>query len=268
MAETLIANTITMRYQMDARKDGAAVAPVVMLSNSLMSNFHMWDDQIDALTEDFQVLRYDTRGHGGTDAPAAACSIDIMVDDALALMDALNIEKVHFVGLSMGGMIAQLLAVRNPERVVSLVLCDTSCHMPPPSLWDDRIRMAETEGVAALSDGTLERWFTEPFRNTQTKAVQKIRTMIENTSVQGFVNCARAIRDMNQCGLLHRITAPTAVIVGESDPSCPVASAEILHGAITSSRLIILENAAHLPNIEQKAAFNAALTGFLKEQAG
>jgi len=266
MTTTVSANGITINYHRDARKDGAADAPVVMLSNSLMSSYAMWDDQIEALSEDFQVLRYDTRGHGGTDTPLGVYSIDVMVEDVVGLLDALGIDRVHFVGLSMGGMIGQLLAVKHPERVMSLCLCDTACHMPPAALWDERIKTAETKGVEALSEGTLERWFTEPFRMSETAAVNRIRDMILVTGVQGFVNCAAAIRDMNQCDLLTRITASALVIVGEDDPSCPVSSAEILHSKITGSRLVTLKNAAHLPNIEQKNAFNAALTGFLNEQ--
>jgi len=265
MTTTLSVNDITINYHLDARKDQAADAPVVMLSNSLMSSYGMWDDQVEALTEDFQVLRYDTRGHGGTDAPAAAYSIGLLVEDVIGLLDALGIDKVHFVGLSMGGMIAQLLGATYPDRVISLSLCDTACHMPPASLWDERIETAQTDGVDALSDGTLGRWFTEPFRKSETAAVNRIRDMIQATGVQGFVNCARAIRDMNQCDILANITAPTQVIVGEQDPSCPISSAEILHDGIPGSRLVILKGAAHLPNIEQKDEFNAALMRFLRE---
>jgi 3-oxoadipate enol-lactonase len=126
MASTLVANGISINYRLDGRKDGSPDAPVVMLSNSLLSSYPMWDDQIDALTEDFQVLRYDTRGHGGTDAPAEPYSIDIFVEDVVGLLDGLGIERVHFVGLSMGGFIAQLLAVKHPDRVISLSLCDTA----------------------------------------------------------------------------------------------------------------------------------------------
>jgi len=265
MTTTLSANGITINYRLDTQKDQAPNAPVVMLSNSLMSSYGMWDDQIETLTQDFQVLRYDTRGHGGTDAPADAYSIGLLVEDVIGLLDALKIDKVHFVGLSMGGMIAQLLGATYPDRVISLSLCDTACHMPPAALWDARIETAQTDGIDALCEGTLGRWFTEPFRNSESAAVDKIRTMIQATGVQGFTNCARAIRDMKQCDILVNISAPTLVIVGEQDPSCTVSSAEILHNGIPGSRLVILKSAAHLPNIEQKDAFNAALIGFLRE---
>lgn len=264
--KTLIANDIKINYRLDPRKDGAKDAPVVMLSNSLLSSYAMWDDQMDALTEDFQVLRYDTRGHGGTEAPAEAYSIEIFVTDVIGLLDKLVIAKVHFVGLSMGGFIAQLLAATHPERVLSVTLCDTACVMPPAALWNERIEAAERGGVEAIIDGTLKRWFTPPFHKTDAAAVDKIRDMIRATGVVGFANCAKAIRDMSQCHILGDIKSPTLVIVGADDPACPVTAAETLNNGISGSRLVILEDAAHLPNIEKKSEFNAALLEFLKEQ--
>ena len=260
---TIFANGIDINFCLDIQKDKNPDALVVMLSNSLLSNYAMWDDQIEELTQHFTVLRYDTRGHGGTDAPGSPYSINIFVDDVIALLDILAIDKVHFVGLSMGGFIGQLFSVRHPDRVRSLTLCDTACVMPPVSLWDDRIKIAETEGVEGLVEGTLSRWFTEPFRRANVKDVQKIRNMIRTTSVQGYVNCAKAIRDMDQCRILQDIAAPTTIIVGDKDPACPVSAAETLHSGIPASQLIILPDAAHLPNIEKKREFNDALLQFL-----
>lgn len=267
MSHTLEANGININYRLDPRNDGNPDAPVTMLSNSLLSSYGMWDDQMDALTEHFQVLRYDTRGHGGTDASEGPYSIDIFVEDAIGLLDSLGIEKVHFVGLSMGGFIAQLIAAKHPERVISTTLCDTACVMPPASLWNDRIETAETKGIEALIDGTLERWFTAPFHTTGAEAINKIRDMIRATGVQGYVNCCKAIRDMDQCHLLGGIKVPTNIIVGEDDPACPVSAAETLHAGIAGSKISILKNAAHLPNIEKKEEFNAALIGFLTAQS-
>ncbi len=266
MAQICEANGIKINYRIDPRNGGDPSAPVVMLSNSLLSSYPMWDDQIDALTEHFQVLRYDTRGHGGTDAPEGPYSIDLFVEDATGLLDSLGIEKVHFVGLSMGGFIAQLIAAKHPERVISATLCDTACVMPPASLWNDRIETAECDGIEALIDGTLERWFTAPFHTTGVEAINKIRDMIRATGVQGYVNCCKAIRDMDQCHILGDIKTPTNIIVGEDDPACPVSAAETLHAGITGSKLVILKNAAHLPNIEKKDEFNEVLMGFLTEQ--
>lgn len=266
MAQILEANGIKINYRLDPRNDSDPDAPVVMLSNSLLSSYPMWDDQMEVLMEHFQVLRYDTRGHGGTDAPEGPYSIDIFVEDVIGLLDGLGIQKVHFVGLSMGGFITQLLAAKYPDRVISATLCDTACVMPPASLWNDRIETAETEGIEALISGTLERWFTAPFHSTGVEAIDKIRNMIRATGVQGYVNCCKAIRDMDQCHILADIKTPTNIIVGEDDPACPVSAAETLHAGIAGSKFVVLKNAAHLPNIEKKHEFNAALIGFLTDQ--
>jgi len=254
------ANGLAINYKLDGPQQG----PVVMLSNSLMSNLTMWDDQIAALTgAGFRVLRYDTRGHGRTDAPEVPYSIRQFADDAAALLEALNIAQVHFVGLSMGGFIAQLMAVHYPEKIASLCLCDTACVMPPAHLWDDRIRTAEQSGVAALADGTLQRWFTGAFHQSHPGEIARVRAMIEASPVAGYVRCAAAIREMDQCALLGQIKLPTTIIVGESDPACPVAAAQMLHAGIAGSELVIIPASAHLPNIEKADAFNAALLGFL-----
>ena len=264
--KTILANNISINYRIDLQRDKDPDAPVIMLSNSLLSSYSMWDDQIESLTEYFNVLRYDTRGHGGTDAPSSDYSIDIFVEDAVSLLDKLNIDKVHFIGLSMGGFIGQLFAAKYPERVVSLTLCDTACVMPPASLWDDRIKTAENSGVESLIEGTLSRWFTASFRQTNPKDVQKITEMIRNTGVLGYVNCAKAIRDMDQRHILKDINVPTNIIVGDKDPACPVSASETLHSGISGSHLVILNDAAHLPNIEKKDEFNIALLHFLKSE--
>lgn len=262
MTSKIEANGIFINYRLEGNKN----SPVVMLSNSLLSNYSMWDDQIDALLQaGFQVLRHDTRGHGGTDAPSGPYSIELLVEDVRALLDALEINKVHFVGLSMGGFIAQLLAVTHPERVISLGLCDTACVMPPALLWNERIDTAKAEGVqGSLTDATLKRWFTAPFHETGKHAIEKIRVMIKQTSAQGYINNAMAIRDMDLCKNLPNIKVPTLVIVGAEDPACPVSAAQILHEGISGAELVILEGAAHLPNIEKRDEFNAALLNFLK----
>ena len=153
---TIEANGINFNYSLEGPQD----APTVTLSNSLMSNYTMWDAQMPALTGKYRVLRYDTRGHGKTDVPPGPYSIDLLVDDVNALLQALGIARTHFVGLSMGGMTGQLLGVKYPDLVESLTLCDTSSHMPGEGLWDERIETARTNGMGALVEGTLERWFT------------------------------------------------------------------------------------------------------------
>lgn len=260
MSSTITANEISINYCVDGPEDG----PVVMFSNSLISNYTMWDDQREAIRgAGYRMLRYDTRGHGGTDAPDMPYSISMFAADVIGLLDALNIEKVHFVGLSMGGFIAQLLAAHYSDRILSLALCDTACVMPPKNLWDDRIAEAEAGGTAALADATLERWFTAPYHKSNPDEVGRVREMINACNVTGYIGCARAIRDMSQCDVLDKIKTPTIVMVGESDPACPVASAEVLHQGIEGSTLVIIKEAAHLPNIQQRDEFNSILLDFL-----
>lgn len=259
MKGLVTANSIAINY----RLDGPETAPVVMLSNSLMSNYTMWDDQMAMLTESFRVLRYDQRGHGGTAVPPGPYTIEMLTEDARALIEVLGINAVHFVGLSMGGFTGQLLAINNPKKVLSLTLCDTACRMPPKSMWDERIRLARTDGVAALMPATLERWFTPSFLQTGDARLAKVRDMILNTAAEGYIGCAAAIGDMDLCHRLGEIDTPTLVLVGEDDPGCPVSSAMVLHEGIAGSSLAILPSAAHLPNIEQTEAFNEELREFL-----
>jgi len=250
----------------NARMDGPEDAPVVMFSNSLMSNLNMWNAQMPAMTERYRVLCYDQRGHGGTETTPGPYSIEQLAEDAYGLIRALGIEAVHFVGLSMGGFTGQMLAIRHPECVRSLVLADTACIMPPESLWNERIAMAQTQGIESLVQGTLERWFTAPFHETGKRELDAVREMILGTKAEGYIACAQAIRDMRLCDEISKIVTPTLVIVGESDPACPVASAKQLHDGIPGSELVVLKNAAHLPNIEQRDLFNATLIEFLNRQ--
>jgi 3-oxoadipate enol-lactonase len=256
------ANDLDIDYRLDGPEDG----PVVMFSNSLMSNYSMWDGQMTALTDKYRVLRYDQRGHGGTETSPGPYTIELLAEDAAALLDVLGIDAVHLIGLSMGGFTAQMLATLHPEKVKSLCLCDTACIMGPKSLWNERIDNARSGGIEALVAGTLERWFTPPFHTTGADQLEVVREMILGTGVEGYIACAEAIRDMDICGNLAKISAPTLVLVGESDPACTVEAAETLHNGIARSELVIISDAAHLPNIEQRSRFNEIVVGFLDRQ--
>lgn len=263
MSSTITANGISINYRFDGPENG----PIVMFSNSLISNYTMWDDQVEAITgAGYRMLRYDTRGHGGTDAPDIPYSITTFTADVIGLLDALGIERVHFVGLSMGGFIAQLLAAHHSDRLLSVALCDTACIMPPKQLWNDRIAEAQAGGTAALADATLGRWFTAPYHKSNPNEVGLVREMINSSNVTGYIGCARAIRDMSQCDVLAEIKLPTIIVVGESDPACPVASAEVLHNGIEGSKLAIIKDSAHLPNIQQRDEFNSIILSFLDRQ--
>lgn len=252
-------NGIEMAYRFDGPENGH----LVMMSNSLMSDHTMWDITVPALADRYRVLRYDTRGHGQSGITPGPYSIAMLADDAVGLLDALGIQRAHIVGLSMGGMIAQQLGARYADRVYSLSLCDTASEMPPRSMWEERFASALTQGMAGQVDAAIRRWFTAPFIARDPQSVDKVRRMILATPVEGFIACGSAVRDMAQTTMLLQVKAPTLIIVGRHDPGCTVEQATVLHRMIDGSQLVVLEEAAHLSNIEQSQAFNAALRGFI-----
>jgi 3-oxoadipate enol-lactonase len=253
------ANGIQLYYTLA----GPADAPVVMLSNSLGTRLEMWDPQMPALAERYRVLRYDSRGHGRSEAPPGPYTIDMLADDALGLLDALGIERAHFCGLSKGGMVGQVLGARHGERLISLALCSTACHMPARDVWDERVRVATEQGMAALADGVVERWFTDAFRREPSITVDRVRQMIIDTPPHGYAACCAAIRDMDLRELITGIRVPTLVIVGEDDPATPPERAREIQSRIPGAQLEVIPDAAHLVNIEQDVAFDAALASLL-----
>jgi 3-oxoadipate enol-lactonase len=255
-----------VNYEMD----GPTSAPVVMLSHALATNLSLWDPQTEVLARDFRVLRYDTLGHGSSSAPPGPYSLDQLARQAAGLLDALGIARVHFLGLSMGGMIAQALALIRPQSVTSLLLCDTSSRIPPEAqtLWQERIRIAESEGMEPLVEPTVARWFTAPFRAAHPDVIERVRGMIRGTSPSGCAACCRAIAALDLTDRLQAIQAPALVIVGEEDQGTPVAMSRTIHERIAGSEMVILPSASHLSNVEQPQAFNRAVTAFLGRVAG
>jgi 3-oxoadipate enol-lactonase len=249
--------------------EGPANAPVVTMSHSLATDLSMWDPTVPALIGRFRVLRYETRGHGKTDAPRGAYSLDQLADDALALLKSLGISRTHWVGLSMGGMIGQTLALKAPEVFASLSLCDTSSRIPAEAKtqWADRIKLAEAQGMEPLVEPTLARWFTEPFRKSRKDVIDQVATMIRTTPPAGYAGCCHAISALDLTDKIGAIKIPTIAIVGEDDPGTPVAAHKVIAEKIAGTRLEILKSAAHLSNMEQPDAFNKALTGFLASVA-
>jgi len=245
------------------RLDGPRTGHVIMLSNSLMSNFSMWDPTVPALADRYRVLRYDTRGHGRSGTTPGPYTIAQLADDAVGLLDALRIRKAHFVGLSLGGMIGQQLGARYQDRLYSLSLCDTACDMPPRRMWDERIALAKTKGPRGMVDATIKRWFTEPFIKANPQTIAQVRQMILGTGVEGYAGCASAIRDMAQSTLLLGIKTPTLILTGDMDGATTVAQAQVLNRLIDKSKLVIVKDAAHLSNIEKPAAFNRAVRRFI-----
>ena len=261
----ITANGISIQYTLN----GPAGAPVVTLSHSLATTLAMWEPQVTVLASKYRVLRYDTRGHGGTDAPEGAYSLDQLAEDARALLAALGVERTHFIGLSMGGMIGQTLALKHPEMFRSLVLSDTSSRVPPEArpTWDDRIRLAETQGMEPLVEPTLGRWFTAPFLAQHPEVVEPVRAMIRQTKTQGYIGCCQAIKVLDLTEQLHAIGVPTLIVVGEDDLGTPVAASRAIQERIKGSELVVLKSAAHLSNLEQVEAFNRAVTSFLAKRS-
>jgi len=256
---TLEANGIKINYQID----GADGAPVLMMSNSLGTDLHMWDKQAPALAKRFRVVRYDTRGHGKTEAPSYPYTFEMLGHDAIALMDALNLKKVRFCGLSMGGMIGMWLARHVPSRIEQLVLSNTAAKFGLLEIWNQRIATVRASGMKAITDSVIERWFTKDFREKSPKEIEPITGMLHATKPEGYAGNCAAIRDVDQRWPISDIKVPTLVIGGKQDPATPYAAAELIASRIPGAKLVGLD-AAHLSNIEQPEAFAKALDGFLK----
>lgn len=256
------ANRISIHYELE----GPAEGPVVTLSHSLAANLSMWDPQMSALLSRYRVLRYDMRGHGRTDVPEGPYSLDQLADDVRGLLLALGIKRTTFIGLSIGSMIGQVLALKYPELLHGLVLCEASSRSLPEMipLWDERIRIAHTQGMEAHVETTIERWFTPPFRERNPRIVDPVRAMIRATPPRGYEGCIRAIQGLDVLDRIHAIRVPTLIIVGEEDPASPVANSRAIHDRIRGSELVILKSAAHLSNVEQPEAFNRAVIDFLE----
>jgi 3-oxoadipate enol-lactonase len=247
---------------------GAEGAPWLVLSHSLACNVRMWDGQVAALKDRYRILAYDTRGHGQSAAPAGAYTLEALADDLRQLMEALKIGKAHYCGLSMGGMIGQTFALKYPGVFETLVLADTTSRYPAQAagLWAERIRIAESKGMEPLVQPTLERWFTEGFRNSNESEVKKIAEAIRSTPVPGYVGCSHAIPKIDLTARLKEIRCPILVICGDKDPGTPPAMAREIHENAPGSKLVMIPDAAHLSNIEQPAAFNRALEDFLPKR--
>ncbi|MFN3769292.1 MAG: 3-oxoadipate enol-lactonase [Ectopseudomonas guguanensis] len=247
--------------------EGPAGAPVLVLSNSLGTDLHMWDVQMPALTRHFQVLRYDTRGHGQSLVTEGPYSIEQLSRDVLALLDALDIAKAHFCGLSMGGLIGQWLALNAPERIARLVLCNTAAKIGAPEVWNPRIETVLTGGAQAmrdLRDASISRWFTAGFAAAQPQQVEPIVGMLAQTSPEGYAaNCA-AVRDADFREQLGSIVAPTLIVCGSGDPVTTTEHGRFMQQRIAGAELVEF-HAAHLSNVEAGVAFTQALLDFLNQ---
>ncbi|MGA7293321.1 MAG: 3-oxoadipate enol-lactonase [Terriglobales bacterium] len=238
--------------------------PVLMFSNSLGTNFSMWDPQIPALQSHFRILRYDTRGHGQSSVPPGDCTIEQLGRDVTNLLDALHLDRVHFCGLSIGGMIGMWLGIHAPNRLHRLVLCNTAARIGTKEMWNARIAAVRADGTKSVAASVVERWFTPQFRASFPDKVAQARQMIEDSPTEGYAACCAAIRDMDQRAAIAQIKTPTLVIYGGSDPVIPVPEAQFVANQISGAVQLELP-AAHLSNIEQPGAFTEAVKSFLSK---
>ncbi|WP_406691086.1 3-oxoadipate enol-lactonase [Saccharopolyspora sp. ID03-671] len=236
---------------------GPEGAPVVVLSNSLGTDLRLWDEQVPALREHFRVLRYDQRGHGGTKAEPGPYSLADLGGDALELLDRLGVERAHFAGVSLGGMTGMWLAENAPERIASLALLCTSADLGGPS-WSERAATVRANGMAAMVDSSLPRWFT-PAAVGNPEIREKFTDMILSADPEGYAGCCEAIAEMDVLDGLPGITAPTLVIAGAEDPATPPSHAERIAAGVPGARVEVLSPAAHLANAEQPEAVNRLL---------
>jgi len=250
---------VSIYYEISGRAD----APVLMLSSSLGTTGEMWKPQLEAFGRDYQVLRYDMRGHGRSSTPPGPYSIQQLAADVVALLDSLGLDKVDYCGLSIGGMIGQWLGANLPSRLNRLILCNTAAKIGTEETWNGRIAAVQVGGMAAIIDGgAMERWFTPGFRNARSPMFIEMRDMLAATDPVGYIAACAAIRDMDQRATAASIVTSTLVIACEHDPVTTVSDAQFLHDSISGSTLTVLP-ASHISNVEAAQQFNAAVLGFL-----
>jgi 3-oxoadipate enol-lactonase len=245
--------------------EGRDGGPTVMLSNALGTTLQMWEPQMRALTQLFRVIRYDRRGHGKSSVPPGPYSIERFGRDVIAILDDLNIDKVHWCGVSMGGMVGQWLGANAPERLGKIVLANTTCHYPDPTNWQTRIKTVRAGGIAAVADTVIASWLTADFREREPQITARLKAMLSASPVEGYLACCEALSTLDQRELLPNIKSPTLVIAGRHDMSTPIAAGEMIRSQIPGASLTILD-AAHLSNIEQPHAFTDAVVGFLTQR--
>jgi len=242
--------------------EGPPHAPVLMLSNSLGTDLHMWDAQVARFVQRFRLVRYDRRGHGKSGVPAGPCTMERLGRDALAIADSLRLPKFHWCGLSMGGMEGMWLAANAPERIDRLVLSNTSSHFPDQAIWNEGIKAIRARGLAAVANRIVALWFSPQFRARAPATVATMKSMLLATPAEGYAACCAAIRDMDHRDVLARITAPTLVIAGRHDQATGVAASQFIHSRIPDATLSILD-AAHISNVEQPTAHADTVLDFL-----
>jgi len=241
--------------------DGDQRAPVLLMSASLGTDHSMWAPQVEPFAKHFRLVRYDRRGHGKASVPKPPYSMEKMGRDVLAVMDGLGITRASWCGLSMGGMVGQWLGANAPDRFDRIVLCNTSSYYADKDIWGERIKGVRAGGMGPMAEGVAARWFTPGFIAREPQAVERLKTLVRNTPIDGYIGCCEAIRDMDHREILHKISAPTLIIAGKHDVATPVETGEFIRDRIPGARMVVLD-AAHISNVEQADRFTAEVLGF------
>jgi len=255
---TFTSNNAQISYQ----TFGDAAKPALVFSNSLGTNFKMWQPQIDFFQQDFFVICYDTRGHGASSAPQGPYSIDQLGQDVVNLLDHLNIEKAAFCGISMGGLTGQWLAINRPERFNQVVVCNTAAKIGQEQAWNDRAALVREQGLAPIASTAASRWFTDPFIQSNAATVAELSNDLGAGSPEGYANCCEALAKADVREQLKDITVPVLVVAGQQDPVTTVADGQYMVDRIANSQLFEI-NASHISNIEKPEAFNQAVQKFI-----
>jgi 3-oxoadipate enol-lactonase len=242
--------------------DGPAGAPALVLSNSLGTNLSLWDPQFPVFAKTFRLLRYDSRGHGQTSATPGEYTVEMLGRDVLQLLDTLNLDRVNFCGLSIGGMTGMWLAVNAPQRLTKLVLSNTAPKIGKLDTWNQRIKLVREGGTKAVAQPVVEKWFTPEFQTKHPDQIAKTRHMIESTSTEGYVGSCAAVRDFDFWENVATIRVQTLVIAGTHDQSVPPPDAQKLAMQIPGARYVELP-AAHISNVEAATHFTDEVSNFL-----
>jgi 3-oxoadipate enol-lactonase len=255
----LIANGIRLGY----RLDGPDNAPPLVLLNSLGTDLRIWNPQVALLSRTLRVIRYDQRGHGASEVPAGPYTIEQLGLDLLALLDALQIERAHLCGLSLGGMVALWCAAHHPGRVARAVFANTAARIGTMESWNARIALVNTGGMSAIREMVVARFLSEGFRRSHPEVARQLGEMLEAIDPAGYMGACAALRDADLHEIVAAIQVPSLIIAGELDEATPPAQVQELHAAISGSELLLLREAAHLSNVEQPEAFSKAVLAFL-----
>jgi 3-oxoadipate enol-lactonase/4-carboxymuconolactone decarboxylase len=245
------------------QSDGPPQGEAVLLLHSLGTNLHVWDPQAAALARAHRVIRPDLRGHGLTGAPTGDYSMERLARDGLDLLDALGVRRAHVCGVSIGGRIAMAMAALEPDRVASLILCDTALEFRPPEMWQQRMDAVAQGGMAAIADAVMERWVLDQ----SLPSSEGLRRMLLRTDPAGYAGCAAALRDTRASDVAGRVRCPATVVVGDKDASTPPSAAKAVQDAIPGSEMVTIADAAHIPTFEREADVTGALVGHMRKVA-